>query len=113
MNKEEIKDYLKRVEELEMKLTGKDKDTYQWLIFGYNKCAELLFEKEEENKELKKINELFANSLYNNELIELKNENQQLKDRIDKAINLLQNNQFIWSAMDDEILEILKGNNDE
>lgn len=37
MNKKEIKDYLKRVDELETKLTGEDKETYAWLIYGYNK----------------------------------------------------------------------------
>ena len=37
-------------------------------------------------------------------------ENTRLKDKIDKAINLLEDNQFIWSAMDDEILKILKEN---
>lgn len=49
--KEEIKEYLKRVDELELKLTGEDKDTYQWLLFGYNECARLLNEKEEVIKE--------------------------------------------------------------
>ena len=50
---EEIKEYLKRVDELELKLTDEDKDTYQWLIFGYNECSRLLNEKEQENKQLK------------------------------------------------------------
>lgn len=43
---------------------------------------------------------------------QLQQENARLKDKIDKAINLLEDNQFIWSAMDDEILEILKGDVD-
>ncbi|MCI6191213.1 MAG: hypothetical protein MR691_15010 [Clostridium sp.] len=54
MNKEEIKEYLKRVDELEFKLVDEDKGTLQWLIFGYNECARLLNEKEKENQELKK-----------------------------------------------------------
>ena len=89
MNKEEIKDYLKRVEELETKLTGKDKDTYQWLIFGYNECAKLLNETEQEN--------------------------QQLKDRIGKAINWTIKYQTEWCQEDEvirdlkQLLEILKG----
>ena len=49
----EIKEYLKRFDELELKLTDEDKDTYQWLLFGYNECARLLNEKEQENKQLK------------------------------------------------------------
>jgi hypothetical protein len=54
MNKEEIKEYLKRVEELELKLTGEDKDTVQWLIYGYNECARLLNQLETNIDELKK-----------------------------------------------------------
>lgn len=46
MSKEEILQYLKRVDELEKKLTGYDKKTLQWLIFGYNECARLLDRKE-------------------------------------------------------------------
>ena len=53
MNKEEIKEYLKRVDELEAKLTGEDKETLQWLIYGYNQCAKLLNETERENKQQK------------------------------------------------------------
>ena len=55
MSEEEIKEYLKRVDELELKLTDEDKDTCQWLLFGYNKCARLLNEKEQENKQLKEV----------------------------------------------------------
>ena len=55
MNKEEIKEYLQRVEELELKLVREDRDTLQWLIFGYNECARLLNETEEENQHLKEI----------------------------------------------------------
>ena len=42
MGKEEIKDYLKRVDELWTKLTGEYEETLQWLIYGYNQCAKLL-----------------------------------------------------------------------
>lgn len=55
MNKEEIKEYLKKVDELEFKLVDEDKDTLQWLIFGYNECARLLNEKEKEYQRLKEI----------------------------------------------------------
>ena len=55
MSEEEIKEYLKRFDELELKLTDEDKDTYQWLLFGYNKCARLLNEKEQENQQLKEV----------------------------------------------------------
>ena len=53
MNKKEIKDYLKRVDELETKLTGEDKETYAWLIYGYNQCAKLLNETEQQCKKQK------------------------------------------------------------
>ena len=55
MNKEEIKDYLKRVDELDAKLTGEDKETLQWLIFGYNQCAKLLNETEQQCKKQKEV----------------------------------------------------------
>ena len=54
-NKKEIKDYLKRVDELGAKLTGEDKETYTWLIYGYNQCAKLLNEKEQQVKKQKEI----------------------------------------------------------
>lgn len=53
MNKEEIEDYLKRIDELGNKLTGKDKETYAWLIYGYNQCAKLLNETEQQCKKQK------------------------------------------------------------
>lgn len=69
MNKEKIKEYLQRVEKLELKLVGEDRDTLQWLIFGYNECARLLNETEEENKLLKHRLETA------NDLIESRKEN--------------------------------------
>ena len=53
MSKEEIQEYLKRVDALEEKLVGEDKDTLQWLIFGYNMCAKMLNEKENIIKEVR------------------------------------------------------------
>lgn len=55
MNKKEIKDYLKRVDELETKLTGEDKEIYAWLIYGYNKCTKLLNETEQQCKKQKEV----------------------------------------------------------
>lgn len=55
MYKKEIKDYLKRVDELGAKLTGEDKETYTWLIYGYNNCAKLLNETEQQCKKQKEI----------------------------------------------------------
>lgn len=55
MDKEEIKDYLKRVDELGTKLTGEDKETYAWLIYGYNQCAKLLNETEQQYKNQKEV----------------------------------------------------------
>ena len=53
MSKAELKEYLKRVHELETKLTGEDKETYAWLIYGYNQCAKLLNETEQQCKKQK------------------------------------------------------------
>ena len=53
MNKKEIKDYMERMYDLGIKLTGEDKETYTWLIYGYNQCAKLLNETEEQCKNQK------------------------------------------------------------
>ena len=55
MDKKEIKDYLKRADELGAKLTGEDKETYDWLIYGYNQCAKLLNETEQQCKKQKEV----------------------------------------------------------
>ena len=55
MDKKEIKDYLKRVEELGAKLMGEDKETYNWLIYGYTQCAKLLNETEQQCKKQKEV----------------------------------------------------------
>lgn len=55
MDKEEIKYYLKRIDELGTKLTGEDKETYAWLIYGCNQCAKLLNETEQQCKKQKEV----------------------------------------------------------
>lgn len=55
MDKEEIKDYLKRADELGAKLSGEDKETFTWLIYGYNQCAKLLNETEQQCKKQKEV----------------------------------------------------------
>lgn len=55
MTKEEIKDYLKKVDELGDKLTGEDKETYDWLIYGYNKCDKWLNEAEQQCEKQKEV----------------------------------------------------------
>lgn len=55
MNKEEIKYYLKMVDELEVKLTGEDRETLAWLIYAYNQCAKLLNETEQQCKKQKEV----------------------------------------------------------
>lgn len=57
MDKKEIKDYLKRVDELGAKLVGEDKETYTWLIYGYNQCAKLLNKTEQQCKKQKEVND--------------------------------------------------------
>ena len=68
MNKKEIKDYMERMYDLGTKLTGEDKETYTWLIYGYNKCAKLLNETEEQCKKQKdnwnKLKEYISNEWY-------------------------------------------------
>ena len=86
MNKKEIKDYLKRVYELGTKLVGEDKETYTWLIYGYNQCAKLLNETEQQCKKQKEA--------INKAVLELANidgnlSNSQLSDRICNLIDML------------------------
>ena len=92
MSEEEIKDYLKRVDELDAKLTGEDKETYAWLIYGYNKCAKLLNETEQQCKKQKEV-------IY----------------KLKEWINIVQQNKdnkhlepFISTDELDELLDILK-----
>lgn len=92
MNKKEIEDYLKRVDELEAKLTGEDKETYDWLIYGYNQCAKLLNETEQQ---CKKQNEVI------NKAIKYINENVFLDDNGCGG--------YWWEIADkDKLLDILK-----
>ena len=77
MSKEEIKEYLKRVDELGTKLTGEDKETYDWLIYGYNQCAKLLNETEQQCKKQKevidKINHILNNQINYREFVDIVN----------------------------------------
>ena len=75
MNKKEIKDYLRRADELGAKLTGEDKETYIWLIYGYNQCAKLLNETEKQcekqkeviDKAIEYIQKMFETGFYNDD----------------------------------------------
>lgn len=77
MNKEEIKEYLNRVEKLELKLDGEDKETLQLLIYGYNQCAKLLNETEQQCKKQKevidKINHILNNQINYREFVDIVN----------------------------------------
>lgn len=75
MTKEEIKEYLNRVDKLLDKLKGEDKETLSWLIYGYNQCAKLLNETQKENEKLKA--EYGTKVQVERDL--LKEENQKLK----------------------------------
>ena len=75
MTREEIKEYLNRVDKLLDKLKGEDKETLSWLICGYNQCAKLLNEIQKENEKLKA--EYGTKVQIERDL--LKEENQKLK----------------------------------
>ena len=133
MTKEEIKEYLNRVDKLLDKLTGEDKETLSWLIYGYNQCAKLLNEKQKENKKLKA--EYGTKVQIERDL--LKEENEKLKADlqlyqgalkreheaihrsndlekvIDEAIKRLEKGIFIIPKDSNELLDILKGENNE
>lgn len=54
MDEEEIKSFLERTDDLGTRLTGEDKETFAWVVYGYNQCAKLLKEIEEKAEELQK-----------------------------------------------------------
>ena len=133
MTKEEIKEYLNRVDKLLDKLKGEDKETLSWLIYGYNQCAKLLNEAQKENEKLKA--EYGTKVQVERDL--LKEENQKLKAElqlyqgalkreheaihrvndlekvIDEAIKRLEKGIFIIPKDTNELLDILKGENNE
>ena len=133
MTREEIKEYLNRVDKLLDKLKGEDKETLSWLIYGYNQCAKLLNEAQKENKKLKA--EYGTKVQIERDL--LKEENEKLKAElqlyqgalireheaihrvndlekvIDEAIKRLEKGIFIIPKDTNELLDILKGENNE
>ena len=128
MTREEIKEYLNRVDKLLDKLKGEDKETLSWLIYGYNQCAKLLNEIQKENEKLKA--EYGTKAQVERDL--LKEENQKLKAElqlyqgslkreheaihrvndlekvIDEAIKRLEKGIFIIPKDTNELLDILK-----
>lgn len=54
MDEEEIKSFLERTDDLGARLTGEDKETFTWVVYGYNKCAKLLKETEQKVEEQQK-----------------------------------------------------------
>ena len=111
MTREEIKEYLNRVDKLLDKLKGEDKETLSWLIYGYNQCAKLLNEKQKENKKLKAELQLYQGALKReHEAIHRVNE---LEKVIDEAIKRLEKGIFIIPKDTNELLDVLKGENNE
>ena len=90
MTKEEIKDYLKRVDELGAKLTGEDKETYNWLIHGFNQCAKLLNETEQQCKKQKEvIDKAINNSQYWIDYYTRLNSDERIALRLQENIDIL------------------------
>lgn len=54
MDDEEIKSFLERTDDLGTRLTGEDKETFTWVVYGYNQCAKLLKETEQKVEEQQK-----------------------------------------------------------
>ena len=90
MNKEEIEEYLKRIDELGNKLTGKDKETYAWLIYGFNQCAKLLNEAEQQCKKQKGvIDKAINNSQYWIDYYTRLNSDERIALRLQENIDIL------------------------
>ena len=111
MTREEIKEYLNKVDKLFDKLKGEDKETLSWLIYGYNQCAKLLNETQKENQKLKAELQLYQGALSReHEAIHRVND---LEKVIDEAIKRLEKGIFIIPKDTNELLDILKGENNE
>lgn len=91
MDKKEIKDYLRRADELGAKLTGEDEETYTWLIYGYNQCAKWLNETERQCKKQKgaidKAIELLGN--YKHYSTPDEKQNSENEDLVNNAFDIL------------------------
>ena len=97
MTKEEIKEYLNRVDKLLDKLKGEDKETLR----------DMVLELQEENQELKAELQLYKGSLKReHEAIHRVND---LEKVIDEAIKRLEKGIFIIPKDTNELLDILKG----
>lgn len=70
MTKKEIENYLKKVDALEAKLTGEDKEIYTWLIYNFDECAKLLNETEQQVKKQKEVIDKL-NDLLSDEFLEV------------------------------------------
>ena len=75
MNKKEIEEYLKRIDELGAKLIGEDKETYAWLIYGYNLCAKWLNETQQQCKKQKEVIDKSIDFIENGDLLYLATKN--------------------------------------
>lgn len=103
MNEEEIKEYINRKDELLLKLSDKDKDTLEWILFGYNECARLLNEKEKENQQLKKQLEYIRSGEYYNQL---RFERDMLQNIVDSGEVSKEDKEFIdMTHRNTELLE--------
>ena len=122
MTREEIKEYLNRVDKLLDKLKGEDKETLSWLIYGYNQCAKLLNETQKENEKLKA--EYGTKAQVERDL--LKEENEKYKEVIDKIKEYIQKIFYFNEETGEysllhtydkdnikELLDILKGEQNE
>ena len=103
MDKKEIKDYLKRADELGAKLSGEDKETFTWLIYGYNQCAKLLNETEQQCKKQKEVID---------KAIEYINDNLTTSSILDgKKYYTINNYSFDYKELLDILNEVSDGNN--
>ena len=103
MTEEEIKEYINRKDELLLKLSDRDKETLEWILFGYNECARLLNEKEKENQQLKKQLEYIRSGEYYNQL---RFERDMLQDIVDNGEVSKEDKEFIdMTHRNTELLE--------
>ena len=92
MDGEEIKSFLERTDDLGTRLTGEDKETFAWVVCGYNQCAKLLKEMEQKTEEQQKdyLEALRVKHERSYEITKMKEQQKEFIDYMNKTIEELE-----------------------
>ena len=92
MDGEEIKNFLERTDDLGTRLTGEDKETFAWVVCGYNQCAKLLKETEQKVEEQQKdyLEALIKKQERAYEIAKMKEQQKEFIEYMNKTIEELE-----------------------